>query len=190
MEARAARVVLIGPEASGKTTLARELAEEFDAAWTPEAARLFAESSAEPLSLATVGPIARLSMSLEDAALAELRTAFGGADRRNDDRGLLIRDTDLVSTVVYSRHYYGTVEPWIIAAARARIADLYLLCRPDLPWSPDGVRDQPLNRAELFELFSSELREMGARRVEIRGAGETRRLAARRAVEDLMGSSS
>lgn len=182
MEAHAARVVLIGPEASGKTTLARELAERFRAPWTPEAARLFAESSMEPLSLATVGPIARLSMSLEDAALE----ALASAGERTEGPALLIRDTDLVSTVVYSRHYYGTVERWIEDAALDRRAELYLLCHPDLPWSPDGVRDRPLNREELFVLFREELVRLRATVVEIEGQGAPRRLAATRAVEALL----
>lgn len=178
MEAHVARVVLIGPEASGKTTLARELATEFGAPWTPEAARLFAESSLEPLSLSTVAPIARLSMRLDDEALAALASAVGPA-------ALLIRDTDLVSTVVYSRHYYATVEPWIVTEARARRGDLYLLCRPDLPWLPDGIRDRPTHRERLFEDFRSELSAMDARVVVVEGQGEARRHAARAAVTAL-----
>jgi nicotinamide riboside kinase len=184
VEAHVARVVLIGPEASGKTTLARELAEEFGAPWVPEAARLFAESFPEPLSLDTVGPIAKLSMRLEDEAMTAIRRdrATTGAD----GPPLLFRDTDLVSTVVYSRHYYGTVEPWIVAEARARRAALYLLCRPDLPWLPDGVRDRPMHRERLLEDFRAELVDMGARLVEVMGAGEARRLMARDAVQALV----
>jgi nicotinamide riboside kinase len=178
VEAHAARVVLIGPEASGKSTLAHELASEFGAPWTPEAARLFAGSWPAPLSLETVAPIARLSMRLEDEALATL--AGAPAPR------LLIRDTDLVSTVVYSRHYYGTVEAWIEREARARRADLYLLCAPDLPWFPDGVRDRPMHRERLFADFASALTAIDARVSGISGAGEARRLAARGAVAALL----
>jgi nicotinamide riboside kinase len=119
--------VLTGPESTGKTTLAAALAARFDAPWTREAARLFAESSSVPLSAATVEPIARLSIQMEDAALATTPE-------------LLVRDTDLVSTVVYARHYYGEVAEWIKEEARARRGDLYLLCLPDLAWEQDGVR--------------------------------------------------
>lgn len=163
------RVVLIGPECSGKTTLASALAGEFGAPWTPEAARRFAESHEAPLSALTVEPIARLSMALEDAALAARPP-------------LLVRDTDLVSTVVYARHYYGSVAPWIEAEARARLADLYLLCRPDLPWSPDGIRDRPMHRDLLFEEFRSALAALGARVAEVGGTGPARLEAARAAV--------
>ena len=162
-------VVLTGPECSGKTTLAAALSDAFRAPWTPEAARLFAERDAEQLSAHTVAPIARLAMQLED-------------DARASSPALLIRDTDLVSTVVYARHYYGTCEAWIEAEARARLADLYLLCAPDLPWAADGVRDRPTQRAELFAEFTRTLRAFGARAIEIHGSGEARTDAAKAAV--------
>ena len=167
---RATRVVVLtGPECSGKTTLAAALAEAFAAPWTREAAREFAESSAEPLSSATVAPIARLAMTIEDEARAARPT-------------LLFRDTDLVSTVVYARHYYGAVEDWIVTEARARLGDLYLLGAPDLPWSADGVRDRPTQREDLFAEFARTLEEFGATSVVIRGTGEARTMAAIAAV--------
>lgn len=170
----ARRVVLTGPEASGKTTLAIALAAQFGAAWTPEAARLYAESSTAPLSAATVEPIARLAIALEDALL----TASPGPE-------LLVRDTDLISTVVYARHYYGNAAPWIVTESRARLGDLYLLCAPDLPWSADGVRDRPAHREELFHAFRATLAEFGAPTIEIRGSGPPRLRAAISAVEAL-----
>lgn len=171
---KAQRVVLIGPEASGKTSLAAALAAHFGAPLTLEAARLFAEARAEPLAATTVEPIARLSMRLEDEALAAVPPP-----------SLLVRDTDLLSTVVYARHYYGSAAPWIEAEARARLGDLYLLCAPDLPWSADGVRDRPTQRDELFAVFRAALTEFGAPFVEIRGGRDARLRAALSAVEVL-----
>lgn len=158
-------VVVTGPECTGKTTLAAALADLFAAPWTPEASRRFAEQASEPLSSGTVAPIARLAMRLEDEARAASPT-------------LLIRDTDLVSTIVYARHYYGSVEEWIAAEARARRADLYLLCAPDLPWTPDGIRDRPDQRDEMYADFGRTLAELHAPVSEIRGAGDARTLAA------------
>ncbi|MGA1309255.1 MAG: AAA family ATPase [Gemmatimonadaceae bacterium] len=167
------RVVLIGPESTGKTTLATEVAAAFEAPWTPESARLIAESTPEPLSAATIEPIARRCIALEDAALAT-------------HPSLLIRDTDLVSTVVYARHYYGHCPAWIEAEAQARLGDLYLLCAPDLPWTADGIRDRPDSRESLFADFERELTRRGAHVVVIRGTGEARREAARGAVREML----
>jgi nicotinamide riboside kinase len=168
-----ARVVLTGPECSGKTTLAAALAERFGAPWVPEAARRYAEASSAPLSAATVEPIARLAMDLHDAALRAAPP-------------LLILDTDLVSTVVYARHYYGDCPAWIETEARARRADLYLLGAPDLPWTPDGIRDQPLHRDALFTAFAESLVRLGAHVEVMRGAGPARTARAVRAVETLL----
>lgn len=166
------RIVLTGPECTGKTTLAAVLSERFAAPWVPEASRLYAERSSDALSAATVEPIARLAMELQDAALAT-------------QPALLFLDTDLVSTVVYARHYYGSCPTWVESEARARRADLYLLGAPDLPWTPDGVRDRPTHREELFEAFASALSEIDASVVVLRGAGTARTEDAIRAVEAL-----
>ena len=178
------RVVLIGPECSGKTTLAASLARTFGAPWTPEAARRFAETSATPLSVHTVGPIAQLSMALEDEAIAAARVAATAAHASAPT--LLIRDTDLVSTVVYSYHYYGVCEPWIEAAALERRADLYLLCAPDLPWTPDGIRDRPDAREALHAEFAERLAMMRATVVPISGVGTARSAAAEQALRALL----
>ena len=167
------RIVLTGPECSGKTTLAAALAARFDAPWVPEAARRFAETVPGALSEATVGPIAQLSMQLEDDALRAAPP-------------LLFRDTDLVSTVVYARHYYDACPAWIEREARARRADLYLLGRPDLPWTPDGVRDRPLQREELFAEFARALASIEARVVDVSGEGLARTALAAREVTALL----
>jgi nicotinamide riboside kinase len=164
------RIVLTGPESTGKTTLARALAAELQAPCVPEASRLLAEAMAPAsLSAATVEPIARLAMRMADEALAHAPA-------------LAVFDTDLVSTVVYARHYYGSCPEWIVEEARHRRAECYLLCLPDLPWVADGVRDQPTARESLLTSFRAVLREIEADAVEIHGVGDARLSAARAAV--------
>ena len=162
-------VVLTGPESSGKTSLAAHLSAAFAAPWVPEASRRFVETDPRPLSAETVEPIARLAMALDDAA-------------RSTAPALLIHDTDLVSTVVYARHYYGACPPWIFAEAKARRADLYLLCLPDLPWEADGVRDRPTQRTELLALFRETLQAVDALYTVIGGLDDARRNAAESAL--------
>jgi NadR type nicotinamide-nucleotide adenylyltransferase len=155
------RIVLTGPEASGKTTLAKALARNFRAAWLPEQARMYAEQVTRPLTAADAEIIARRTINAADAALA-------------NDPPLLLFDTDLISTVVYVRHYYGPCPAWIEDAARERRGDLYLLCAPDLPWTSDGVRDRPAQRQEIFALFEGAMKEFDCTVVDVAGAGIAR----------------
>jgi NadR type nicotinamide-nucleotide adenylyltransferase len=167
-------VTLIGTESTGKTTLAAELGRHFGAPVVAEAARIYLGRVGRGLTAEDVGPIAREQAAAEDAALA-------AADR------LVVKDTDLVSTVVYARHYYGACPSWIEDAATRRRADLYLLHRPDVPWVPDGpYRDRPADRAVLHAAFAESLAALNARVVELRGIWAARRTAAIAAVQSAL----
>lgn len=160
MAPRPRRICLIGPECTGKTTLAQRLARELGAAYVAEYAREYAEAGGNELSAADVGAIARGQLANEDAA--------GDADR-------IILDTDLISTVVYARFYYGSCPLWIEEEARRRRADLYLLMDTDLEWQADAARDTGGDgREELFDAFRAALDEFETRWVLVSGVGEVR----------------
>ena len=169
-------VCITGPESTGKTALAQHLAEWLNTEWVPEASRAYAERKGSELLASDVSPIARTHIELADAAVDRVRARGATA---------LVLDTDLISTVVYARHYYGAVPAWIVRAQRERGADLYLLCDVDVPWVPDGVRDRPQTRAAMFELFRRGLAARDAKRVIIRGDWATRWERARDAVASL-----
>jgi NadR type nicotinamide-nucleotide adenylyltransferase len=177
------RVCLIGPECTGKTTLAEELSRHFDAPWVPEFARDYAERARRLLTFDDVEPIAKGQMALEDAAwergrLARIDTALPA---------LLILDTDLISTVVYARHYYGRCPEWIEDEARKRKADLYFLTDIDLPWTSDGVRDTAAARAKLHGQFASALANYGANFATVSGDWEQRWKTAVTRLNSLLG---
>jgi NadR type nicotinamide-nucleotide adenylyltransferase len=172
-------VVLTGSECTGKSTLAAKLAERFGAPLSAEFSREYAERKESVLDETDVEPIAAGQLERETAA-----------DRQATERGALVvvRDTDLFSTVVYSRHYYGLCPEWVEDAALRRAGGLYLLLRPDVPWVPDGVRDRPDDAARtgIHASFASVLARAGVRVVEIGGDWPSREAAAVAAISEAM----
>jgi NadR type nicotinamide-nucleotide adenylyltransferase len=175
---RAFRVVVIGPECTGKTWLAGELAAGYGVPSAPEHAREYVERHGEALTYADVEAIGRGQRAGEDRAIA-------GAEARGAP--LVVLDTDLVSTMVYSRHYYGDCPRWIEEDAARRLADLYLLHHVDVEWVADGrQREQPERREELFERFRTTLQGLGARADDVAGPWDERRRSALRSVDALL----
>jgi len=167
------RVVLTGSESTGKTTLAADLSRHYGALWLPEYVRDYLEWKGQPLDPSDVEPIARGQIAAQDQALER-------AGR------LLLLDTDVLSTVVYAEHYYGSCAEWIRTAAVVRRADVYLLCDIDVPWTNDPQRDRPHSRSAMQALFREALETRGLPFVEIRGGWRERFLAARATIEQLL----
>jgi NadR type nicotinamide-nucleotide adenylyltransferase len=167
------RVCLIGPESTGKSELAQRLARHFNAQWVPEFARQYAEERNNRLSYDDCEPIARGQIATEDRG------------PRTED--FMILDTDLISTVVYARYYYGRCPEWIVEEARRRRADLYLLMDTDVEWVSDAARDAGgEQREELFDAFRVALDEFETSWTIISGSWETRERAAIDAVARLV----
>ena len=168
------RIVVTGSECTGKTTLARALAEHYSTVWVPEYVRQFVQEKGAAPEYSDVDAIARGQMALEDSLAAQASY-------------LLIQDTDLLSTIVYSQHYYGDCPPWIDQAFLKRSADLYLLAGIDVPWVPDGEqRNRGENRYEMQNLFRQALAERGLRFVEIEGSTDHRTRTAIAALDPLL----
>ena len=147
--ANCVKVVLFGPESTGKTTLSRQLARYYNSVWVPEYAREYLQNkwnnerkTCEPKDLL---PIAEGQMKLEN----EL------AQKTNS---VLICDTDLLETKVYSEAYYiGSCDPILEKYALKNKYDLYFLTYIDTPWEADDLRDKPEERKTMFEAFENEL---------------------------------
>lgn len=169
------RVTLTGSECTGKTTLAAALARHYRTLVVPEFVRSFAEQKGSSITFGDHGPIARGQMALEDSH----------AEAACGIHKLMFLDTDLLSTVVYCKHYFGRCPEWIEDAARARRPNLFLLCETDVPWVPDGVRDRGDRRDELQSLFRNAVATSGTPFVPVRGLPDERMALATLAIDSL-----
>lgn len=165
------RVVVTGSECTGKTTLAQALAQHFQVPWVPEYARQFVEEKRRAPEYPDVEAIARGQIALEESMAAKASS-------------LLIQDCDLLSAIVYSRHYYGDCPRWIEESLLDRPANLYLLAGIDVAWVPDrNQRDRGNRREEMQGLFRHALEGRNLDFVEIEGSREHRLSLAIFAVE-------
>ncbi len=157
----ALRVAIVGPESTGKTTLAARLAAHFQTVWVGEYLRTWIDHKGLPVVPADVHAAARGQQAAE-AAMA-----------RQAHR-LLFCDTDLWMSVVYSAHYYGLAPGWLVEAARQQRRHLYLLLDADVPWVPDPQRDQPHARPLLRDRIRETLSREGQPFHLIRGSWDER----------------
>ena len=167
------RIVVSGSECTGKTVLTRALAANFGAPFSTESARDYVNELSRAVQFPDVEPIARRQIEIEDALLG-------------DDSRMCIFDTDLFSTLIYSRLYFGRCPGWIEPLCRARRADLYLLCGVDLPWVKDDFqRDQgtPTKRQHAHDLFANVLNENGCSVTAVSGLNDDRLQCAISAIE-------
>lgn len=172
------RVVLTGSESTGKTVLARHLAEHYGAELAPEFLRDYAVRKGSDLDFSDTEPTARGQIALEDEH----------ATRAAHAMKLLVQDVDLLSTAVYAHHYFGQCPEWIERVARDRRPDLYLLLEIDVPWVRDEVRDREDRREEMQQLFRAAVAESGSPYVVISGSWDQRYKLAVDAIDELLRS--
>lgn len=179
------KIVIIGPESTGKSTLCEGLAAHYHTEWVREYAREYLLTHGTAYSYDDLSTIAKGQLALEDAGAAGLGEGEGatGAD------GVLFIDTDLYVMKVWSEYVFGRCEPWILKEIVARHYDGYLLCRTDLPWTQDELREYPdlATRERLYHIYKDILINQPVPWVEIGGQAGERLQNAIQAVERLTG---
>ncbi len=168
------RIVITGPESTGKTTLALALSGHFNGCYIPEHARAYVEQLDRPYTFDDVCHIA-------DEQVRQYQSTVSGEHR------IYFFDTWLVLTKVWFDWVYHRVPERVETNLRNLPMDLYLLCVPDLPWEPDPVRENGgETRLALFRRYRDELLDYGFPFVEISGEGEERLQNAVKAVDDFL----
>jgi nicotinamide riboside kinase len=137
------KIIVTGPENSGKTTLCKSLSKHFKIPFIEEYARGFLDELGRDYKQDDLLEIAKGQL------LSEHNTQ--------------ILDTDLITIKTWSNYKYGNCNQWILEQIERQKTEkrFYLLCKADIPWKEDLQRETPNNRVELFELYKQELDNLG-----------------------------
>lgn len=166
-------VCVTGPESTGKTAIAQQLAGALAVPLVPEVAREYLAERPK-YDQEDLLAIARAQLAAEQDALAE-------------GTGLIVCDTDLQVIQIWWEERYGDVDPWLVGALAERSERRYLLAAPDLPWEPDPLRESPHDRERLFQRYRQAVQESAFPYVELRGEGRGRFERALAAVQRWLG---
>ena len=146
------KIGVIGPESTGKTSLARYLAKRYNAVYVLEYARTFVEQKGTTeVSYEELCTIARHQIE-EMEQLHESR------------QEVAVFDTELIVTKVWFEYAFQKAPEWLDSAIRNYPMDVYLLTYPDLPWVPDPARSNGSDeiRKELFDRYEAEIQALQA----------------------------
>lgn len=174
------KIVLFGPESTGKTTLSELLARHYNTVWVPEYARDYLQdkwnNERKTCEDSDLIPIAKGQIQLENELAKK-------ADK------VLICDTDLLETKVYSEEYYGGyAHPNLNKFAIENYYDLYLLTNIDTPWEADDLRDRPEQRQEMFDAFENTLKMYNRPYILLKGDIKNRMNTAITAIDKILRS--
>ncbi len=158
------KIAILGPESTGKSTLAKALAEYFGAPWVPEYAREYVEKLTIPYTFEDVCKIAHKQIEQEEYYVKS----------ENSKADFVFFDTDLILTKVWFQYKYNKVPDFLTNELVTSYFDFYLLCAPDLPWEADSVREHGSDRDFFFDWYKTEIEQTGKPYVIVNGIGNQR----------------
>jgi len=138
------KVVIIGPESTGKSMLCQLLATHYSTGWCPEYAREYLEKNGMGYSYDDLLTIAKGQVALEDEAV-----------KNSSQDGMLFIDTDMYVMKVWCEFVFNNCHRFILDQIVSRKYDLYLLCNVDMPWAFDKLREYPdlESRRKLYSIY-------------------------------------
>lgn len=190
------KIVIIGPESTGKSTLCELLAQHYHTEWCPEFAREYLLTNGTQYSFDDLLTIAKGQLAMEDEYTIMMESRWTNAGGRSlnphtlsssDSNPMLFVDTDMYVMKVWCEYVFGKCHQFILDQVVQRRYDLYLLCNTDLPWVKDELREYPdeATRIELFHIYKDLLVNQQVPWAEISGNYEKRLEKAIDAVENL-----
>lgn len=156
------KIAVVGPESTGKSTMAQHLAHRLDTVCVPEYARYYCKNLNRQYTLHDEVNMFYGQIALEDALIALAKN------------NLLVCDTTLLTVKIWCDHLFGETPKEVTDEITSRKYDFYLLMDIDLPWEDDPLRDFPYQREHFMEIWKNELDALEAHYKVISGVGNER----------------
>jgi NadR type nicotinamide-nucleotide adenylyltransferase len=178
------KIVVIGPESTGKSILCGYLADYYNTLWCPEFAREYLLKNGTAYTIQDLITIAKGQL---DAVQININALQSQMDQTGIVKPLII-DTDMYVMKVWAEYVFGTCPTFILDEINKQNYDLYLLCKPDIPWVKDELREYPDEkpRQELFQMYKDLLINQQTPWVEISGGFEARNQKAVAAIDAIL----
>jgi len=153
------KIIVTGPECSGKTTLSKSLSKYFNSKLVNEFARNYLAKKNNTYNFENLLEIAQNQYKLE-----------------NQKSKIIVCDTDLLTIKIWSEHKFGNCDSWILGKINAQKKEqrIYLLCKPDIKWEYDPQRENPNDRMDLFQIYENKIKSLGVDYYIIKGDRLTR----------------
>lgn len=156
------KIAIVGPESTGKSTMAQHLAKALNSSYVPEYARYYCKNLQNKYSLQDETNMFYGQIALEEAIAAQLKS------------NVLICDTTIMTVKIWCDHLFKHTPQKVLTEIKQRHYDLYLLMDIDLPWENDPLRDFPEARAFFMQTWKQELENLSANYKVISGSGDQR----------------
>jgi NadR type nicotinamide-nucleotide adenylyltransferase len=167
------KIVIIGPESTGKSTLCEQLAQHYNTLWCPEYAREYLLAHGTKYSYDDLFFIAKGQIASEEKCI---QLAISNWQLAIDQFYPVFIDTNMYVIKVWCEFVFGKCHQYILDQIAARKYDLYLLCNIDLPWTYDELREYPdlERRQKLYGMYKDLMTNQPVPWVEISGNSEQR----------------
>lgn len=179
------KIVVIGPESTGKSTLCKQLAQHYNTVWCPEFAREYLLTNGTNYSYDDLLTIAKGQLILENEYSQKMNSPSFPLTTSHSP---FFIDTDMYVMKVWCEFVFDKCHRFILDQIVERKYDLYLLCNTDLPWVKDELREYPdlESRHKLYNIYKDIMINQSVPWVDISGTYEERLQKAIAAVNDLL----